>query len=86
MSDTSQGDHEYFRKRGFGGEMGFGDRPALLVIDIMNAFTNPGMPLGAALQWASEACTSLRSYTVASGQRPFNFIRGWKRMTIEALS
>ena len=59
MSDTSQGDHEYFRKRGFGGEMGFGDRPALLVIDIMNAFTNPGMPLGADLSLQIEHINTL---------------------------
>lgn len=49
MSDTSHDELEFFRKRGFGGEMGFGERPALLVIDIMKAFTDADMPLGADL-------------------------------------
>ncbi|OLN21799.1 carbamoylsarcosine amidase [Domibacillus antri] len=36
-------DHEekkFFEKQGFGKEMGFGQRPAILVIDFINAFTN----------------------------------------------
>jgi len=39
----------FFRERGFGQRIGFGERPALLVIDMINAFTNPALPLGADL-------------------------------------
>jgi maleamate amidohydrolase len=39
----------FFQQRGFGQRIGFGLRPALLVIDMINAFTDPSMPLGANL-------------------------------------
>ena len=35
------------RKRGFGGEVGFGSSPALLIIDFQSGFTDPELPLGA---------------------------------------
>ncbi len=38
---------EFFAQRGFGLRIGFGERPALVVIDMMNAFTDASMPLGA---------------------------------------
>ncbi len=40
---------KFFRERGFGQLMGWGESPALLVIDFMRAFTNPSLPLGANL-------------------------------------
>jgi maleamate amidohydrolase len=42
-------DEEFFRRRGFGVKMGFGERPALIVIDMLKGFTDPSMPLGANL-------------------------------------
>jgi nicotinamidase-related amidase len=39
----------FFRERGFGLATGFGERPALLVIDIMKAFSDATLPLGANL-------------------------------------
>jgi maleamate amidohydrolase len=39
----------FFRERGFGRTIGFGQSPALLVIDLIGAFTNPELPLGAPL-------------------------------------
>src|SRR5438270_5981371 len=42
-------DVECFERRGFGQKLGFGLRPALLVVDMVRAFTNPEMPLGANL-------------------------------------
>jgi len=39
----------FFRERGFGLATGFGERPAVLVIDIMKAFTDPSLPLGSNL-------------------------------------
>lgn len=35
------------KERGFAQPMGFGQRPALVVIDFINGFTDPASPLGA---------------------------------------
>ena len=43
-------DAEFFEQRGFGQKLGFGLRPALLVVDMVKAFTNPDMPLGTNLE------------------------------------
>ncbi len=40
---------EFFAQRGFGNRIGFGERPALIVIDLIQAFTDPALPLGADL-------------------------------------
>lgn len=48
MSATSNHDDaKFFEERGFGLPMGFGQTPAVLVIDFMKAFTDASMPLGA---------------------------------------
>jgi maleamate amidohydrolase len=49
MSERKKSDEEFFKERGFGLTIGFGERPVLLVIDLVNAFTNPDMMLGANL-------------------------------------
>ena len=54
-SPTPSQEHEFFRQRGFGLRIGFGKRPALLVIDMINAFTDPSMMLGADLDGPIEA-------------------------------
>jgi maleamate amidohydrolase len=46
---SGKDDEEFFRQRGFGIKIGFGERPALLVIDMLKGFTDPAMPLGANL-------------------------------------
>src|SRR6476646_1369601 len=56
---TSQSDAEFFQQRGFGLKIGFGERPALLVIDMLKAFTNPQMMLGANLDKEIEAIKPL---------------------------
>ncbi len=38
--------NKFFFKRGFGRALGFGKQPALLVIDMINAFTDPNLPFG----------------------------------------
>ena len=48
-SQSEQEMAQFFAERGFGLRMGFGERPALVVIDFMNAFTDASMPLGANL-------------------------------------
>lgn len=42
-------DLEFFARRGFGRTIGYGRRPAILSIDLINAFTDPAMPLGSDL-------------------------------------
>lgn len=42
-------DKEFFSERGFGNRIGFGERPAILSVDFINAFTDASMPLGADL-------------------------------------
>jgi nicotinamidase-related amidase len=48
MADK-QSDAEFFKERGFGLTMGFGERPALLVVDLVKAFTDASRMLGANL-------------------------------------
>ncbi len=60
MADQkTQTDEEFFRERGFGLKIGFGERPALIVIDMIKAFTNPQAMLGANLDVQIEATKPL---------------------------
>jgi maleamate amidohydrolase len=52
-------DAVFFQERGFGGRLGFGNRPALLVIDLSNGFTDPAQPLGSDLSVQIEATNVL---------------------------
>lgn len=45
---TSEMD-QFFKDRGFGLKIGYGEDPALIVIDLVQGFTNPDLPLGADL-------------------------------------
>jgi maleamate amidohydrolase len=47
--DAQHDDAEFFAQRGFGQRIGFGERPALIVIDILKAFTDRTAMLGADL-------------------------------------
>lgn len=51
MSITFEGDDflAQYRERGMASEMGFGQRPAVLVVDFILGFTDPESPLGAVL-------------------------------------
>jgi nicotinamidase-related amidase len=40
---------EFYRSRGFSQPLGFGERPAVLVVDFINGFTDPALPLGSIL-------------------------------------
>src|SRR2546423_5166472 len=60
---TLQSDAEFFKQRGFGLKIGFGERPALLVIDMLKAFTNPQIMLGANLDKEIEAIKPLLALT-----------------------
>jgi maleamate amidohydrolase len=56
---VAQSDEEFFKARGFGLRMGFGQRPALLVIDLVKAFTDANRPLGANLDAQIETTQQL---------------------------
>ena len=58
---TVSADKEFFAQRGFGQTIGFGKRPALLVIDMIQAFTHPEAMLGANLDAQIEATQNLLS-------------------------
>jgi maleamate amidohydrolase len=55
MSDTLA----FYKRRGFAGRVGFGVRPALLVVDFINAFTGRGSPLASNLDTEVEATRQL---------------------------
>ena len=44
---------------GFGGDLGFGTRPAVVVVDLVNGFTDPASPLGADLSAVVESTRAL---------------------------
>ena len=52
-------DENFFAERGFGGRLGFGNRPALLIVDLVNAFTDASSPLGAAMDSEIDATCAL---------------------------
>ena len=52
-------DTEFFKERGFGGRLGFGKRPALLVIDLSKSFTDASQPLGSDLSAQIDATNVL---------------------------
>jgi nicotinamidase-related amidase len=56
-----------YRTRGLGGRVGFGVRPALLVVDLINGFTDPRSPLGSALDAEVEATRRLLDASRAAG-------------------
>jgi maleamate amidohydrolase len=47
---SGKADEDFFKARGFGIKIGFGERPALIVIDMINGFTDATRPLGAPLE------------------------------------
>lgn len=57
--DRLDDEAEILSRRGFGQPMGFGTRPALIVVDFMIAFTDPALPLGAAVDREIEATNRL---------------------------
>ncbi len=50
---------DFYVKKGFAARVGFGERPALLVIDMIRAFTDTRSPLGARLEPQLEAINRL---------------------------
>ena len=55
----------FYRDRGIGTRVGYGERPAIIVIDMLKALTDPSMPLGADLD--GEIAAIKRLLDVARG-------------------
>jgi len=51
--------HDDYRQAGFGNRLGFGQRPALVVIDFVRAYLDPASPLYAGVEAAQEAAVTL---------------------------
>lgn len=58
---------ENYARGGFGKSLAFGRRPALLVIDFVQAYLVPGSPLYAAAEPARDACKTLLGAARAAG-------------------
>ena len=65
---------EFFRDRGFGQPIGFGERPAVLAIDLMVGFTDPEMPLGADLSEVLRHTRTLLDSARAAGAQVLHTI------------
>jgi nicotinamidase-related amidase len=59
MTEASTGDAALFAARGFGRRIGYGERPALIIIDMLKAFTDPTAMLGSDLDHEIEATVPL---------------------------
>ena len=66
MTDERKSDEEFFAERGFGMRIGFGERPAVLVIDVINGFTDLVLEV-----WGDEAGRHARS-AFGAETLPFN--------------
>ncbi len=64
-------DEAFFLQRGFGRNIGFGASPAVIVVDLVKAFTNPQMPLGAPLEDVINATTQITKTARSMGNPIF---------------
>lgn len=68
LIDISQHpDYAFFHERGFAVRLGFGRRPALMVVDLTNGFTDPSRPLGADLSAQVAATNALLDVAAGKG-------------------
>ena len=65
--DQPTDDAAFFAARGFGQRIGFGKRPAIMVIDLTNGFTDPARPLGSDLSGQIAATNRLIALAQAKG-------------------
>lgn len=56
---TDDGLAEDYRQAGFSNRLGFGEHPALVVVDFCQAYLDPGSPLYAGVEGARESCIRL---------------------------
>jgi nicotinamidase-related amidase len=63
---------DFYRQRGLAGRVGFGERPAVVVVDMIHGFTDPASPLGANLD--AEIAATARLLAAARAARvPVHF-------------
>jgi nicotinamidase-related amidase len=65
---------EFYRSLGHGRPIGFGDRPAIVVVDFINGFTDPTLPLGSVLDSPINATSHLLETARAQRGIPILFI------------
>jgi len=58
---------EEYRKHGLAGRVGFGRRPAIIVVDLIRGFTDPTSPLGSDLDTVVEATARLIATSRSAG-------------------
>lgn len=62
----------FYRQRGLAGRVGFGERPAVVVVDMIHGFTDPASPLGSNLD--AEVAATARLLAAARAARfPVHF-------------
>jgi len=57
--DAFERDRKFYQEHGLGGRIGFGTKPAVIVIDLQLGFTDPTCPLGGDLDRVVESCREL---------------------------
>ena len=60
MSDWKDETRADYERKGFAGRSGYGRSPVLLVVDFINAFTDPATPLGGNFAWELNATRRLQ--------------------------
>ena len=67
-----EGIADLYRQRGLAGRVGFGERPAVVVVDMIHGFTDPASPLGSNLD-AEIAATSRLLAAARAADLPVHF-------------
>ena len=57
--DVFERDRKFYQEHGMGGRMGFGRKPAIIVIDLQLGFTDATCPLGGDLDRVVASCKDL---------------------------
>ena len=60
MNDWQRSTRADYERKGFAGRSGYGRSPVLLVVDFINAFTDPATPLGGDFAWQINATRQLQ--------------------------
>jgi nicotinamidase-related amidase len=68
MAPNEHGDHDNYVKSGFAGKMGWGNKPALLLIDVCNAYWSKDSPLDTSSNPASAAAPASIGKLVAAAR------------------
>jgi maleamate amidohydrolase len=78
FADALEGLRAQFEASGFGNRFGFGERPALLIVDMIEGFTSPECPLGADVPDTVAALQKLLDAARESGSPVFYTTCVWR--------